>query len=92
MQNNSWPWPRSESAWPFPTLTNTCLQNTAEYILPCPFCGSDDVAHVIVPQYEKPGLPSDTWVQCNGCGVEVHTHHIAKQFHGNALDLWNQRS
>jgi len=90
MQNTSWPWPKSPEtgAWPFDTITNSCLKNTVEHILPCPFCGSDDVAHIIVPQYEKPGLPEDTWVQCNNCGIEVHKH---KHLYKTALELWNQR-
>lgn len=55
-------------------------------ILPCPFCGSEEVAHFIVPQYERPGLPPDTWVVCKSCKVEVRESNGFQ-----ALALWNTR-
>jgi transcription elongation factor Elf1 len=55
-------------------------------ILPCPFCGNDHIAHIIVPQYDKPGFPPDSWIVCNSCGVEVRANNTT-----SALDLWNKR-
>lgn len=103
MTNNPWPWPKSpaspfewlSSLWPFNTITNTSAQNTVDLdceLLPCPFCGSTSVAHIIVPQYERPDLPDPSWVQCNDCGAEVHNDGIDRDRYKSVRDLWNTRT
>lgn len=79
----------SEVFWQFRAWTST--QTNVHQIKPCPFCGSNHVAHIKVPQYEKPDLPSETWIQCGGCGAEVHSHHVGTSSYTPPIDIWNQR-
>jgi Lar family restriction alleviation protein len=48
-------------------------------LLPCPFCGGDDLA-LDENSYKT------KWVICDGCGATIDDSP-----HGDCVDLWNRR-
>lgn len=72
----------------------------ADEVLPCPFCGSDDIelANTHTPSY---------WVECLECSAEVHGQYFEEAFNfdpdgghllshekakASALKAWNRRA
>lgn len=91
-----WPWTwlvKTDTA--NTTITNHDAVNTADVVspklLPCPFCGSSNIAHITVPQYETPGLPDHSWVQCSDCGAEIDSRKVNRDQYESAVDAWNNR-
>ena len=72
----------------------THLQLTdADTVLPCPFCGSDDI------ELQNTWTPS-YWLQCQGCCAEVHdnemwndaeSHEEHQASKARVLAEWNKR-
>lgn len=60
------------------------LSDVLANLLPCPFCGSDDVHHTVDKtddEYE--------FVMCNGCGAGVSRADSMPE--RGALEVWNMR-
>lgn len=78
------------NSWNSLTGCDTTEVKVNNGILPCPLCGSDHIAHITVPDYETPDLPSPSWIQCMSCGVEVNSKHTRKN-NVTPLETWNRR-
>ena len=54
-------------------------------LLPCPFCGSDDIHHIIDEEDDE-----YEFIICNGCGAGVS--RVDSRPERGPIEVWNMRS
>lgn len=58
------------------------MKNEKFELLPCPFCGSDDIR--ISPEDKQLRL---SHVECHGCGIDVSYGNCLQ----SSIEIWNRR-
>jgi Lar family restriction alleviation protein len=66
-------------------------------LLPCPFCGSDDITQSTYGGYEAYGERAKSRVECNACGAKSGEFLVTLGARGNEIrkdvfPCWNKRA